>query len=225
MRGKAEAMEFDEEHGRRGIAEGDPLPPDDWQGLCAGARVEAIYSAHGAELARYLRRRAPAQDVGDLVQECFRRLVQSRGTAASLIDRPAAYLVRTARNLLAERARADGRRMQADHAPFEDDDHAGPDPHAALEARDTIRRLADVVARLKPKTRAIFLMHRLEGLSSVEVSAEAEHWLLSDGHWAIRLDLHEGTLLGGPLLIEHRMSGLRSLRPRLTALRQLASLA
>lgn len=62
-------------------------------------------------------------------------------------------------------------------------------------------------------------------LVSVEVSAEAEHWLLSDGHWAIRLDLHEGTLLGGPLLIEHRMSGLQSLRPRLAALRQLASLA
>ena len=60
-------------------------------------------------------------------------------------------------------------------------------------------------------------------LVSVEVTAEAEHWLLSDGHWAIRLDLHNGTLLGGPLLIEHRLTGLRSLRPRLAALRQLAS--
>lgn len=49
--------------------------------------------------------------------------------------------------------------------------------------------------------------------------------LLSDGHWAIRLDLHDGTLLGGPLLIEPRLTGLASLRPRLAALRQLASLA
>ena len=62
-------------------------------------------------------------------------------------------------------------------------------------------------------------------LVSVEFTAQAEHWLLSDGHWAIRLDLHEGTLLGGPLLIEHRLTGLRSLGPRLAALRQLASLA
>lgn len=61
-------------------------------------------------------------------------------------------------------------------------------------------------------------------LVSVEVTAEAEHWLLSDGHWAIRLDLHDGTLLGGPLLIEHRLTGLRSLGPRLTALRQLVTL-
>lgn len=171
MRGKAEAMDYDENQGRRGIAESDPLPPDEWNGFTAGARVEAIYTAHGPELTRFLRRRAPAQDVGDLVQECFRRFAQSRGSTVSLIDRPAAYLVQTARNLLAERARTDGRRMQADHGPFDEDDHVGPDPHAALEARDTIRRLADVVARLKPKTRTIFLMHRIEGLSYDEIAA------------------------------------------------------
>lgn len=62
-------------------------------------------------------------------------------------------------------------------------------------------------------------------LVSVEVTARAEHWLLSDGHWTIRLDLHDGTLLGGPLLIEHHLTGLRSLRPRLEALKQLASVA
>jgi RNA polymerase sigma factor (sigma-70 family) len=171
MCGKAEAMEFEEEQGKRGIPESDPIPPDEWQGFTAGTRVEAIYAAHSPELTRYFRRRAPAQDVADLVQECFRRFTQSRGPALSLVDRPAAYLVRTARNLLAERIRADGRRMQAHHGPFDEEDHAGPDPHAALEARDTIRRLADVVARLKPKTRAIFLMHRLEGLSYEEIAA------------------------------------------------------
>ncbi|HWT42153.1 MAG TPA: DUF6499 domain-containing protein [Sphingopyxis sp.] len=62
-------------------------------------------------------------------------------------------------------------------------------------------------------------------LVSVEVTARAEHWLLSDGHWAIRLDLHDGTLLGGPLLIEHRLTGLQSLTPKLAALRQLAMIA
>lgn len=61
-------------------------------------------------------------------------------------------------------------------------------------------------------------------LVSVEVTAEAQHWLLSDEHWAIRLDLHDGTLIGGPLLIEHRLTGLRSLGPRLTTLRQLVTL-
>jgi len=52
----------------------------------------------------------------------------------------------------------------------------------------------------------------------------SEHWLVSDGRWVIRLDLHDGTLLGGPLLIEHRMTGLRRLAPKLAALRQLIAL-
>ena len=52
-----------------------------------------------------------------------------------------------------------------------------------------------------------------------------EHWLISDGHWAIRLDLHDGTLLGGPALLEHRLQGTRSSRPKLDALRQFLALA
>jgi hypothetical protein len=52
-----------------------------------------------------------------------------------------------------------------------------------------------------------------------------EHWLLSDGRWAVRLDLHDGTLLGGPVLVEHRVTGIRSAKPKLTALRQFILLA
>lgn len=61
---------------------------------------------------------------------------------------------------------------------------------------------------------------------SVEVdAAHVEHWLLSDGHWAVRLDLHDGTLLGGPTLVEHRMTGLASAEPKIEALRQFVLLA
>jgi hypothetical protein len=61
---------------------------------------------------------------------------------------------------------------------------------------------------------------------SVAIDAEnTEHWLLSDGHWAIRLDLHDGTLLGGPVLVEHRIAGLQSARPKIEALRQFVVLA
>lgn len=61
---------------------------------------------------------------------------------------------------------------------------------------------------------------------SVAVDAShREHWLLSDGCWAIRLDLHDGTLLGGPILVEHRITGLVSARPKLAALRQFVMLA
>lgn len=62
----------------------------------------------------------------------------------------------------------------------------------------------------------------------VSVAVDASHrghWLLSDGCWAIRLDLHDGTLLGGPILVEHRITGLVSARPKLEALRQFVMLA
>lgn len=61
---------------------------------------------------------------------------------------------------------------------------------------------------------------------SVEIDADRhEHWLMSDGRWAIRLDLFDGTLLGGPVLIEHRISGLQSAKPKQAALRQFVVLA
>lgn len=61
---------------------------------------------------------------------------------------------------------------------------------------------------------------------SVEIDADnVEHWLLSDGHWAVRLDLHDGTLLGGPALVEQRIAGLQSARPKLEALKQFIVLA
>jgi len=55
--------------------------------------------------------------------------------------------------------------------------------------------------------------------------AHVEHWLLSDGHWAVRLDLHDGTLLGGPTLVEHRVTGVASAAPKIEALRQFILLA
>ena len=61
---------------------------------------------------------------------------------------------------------------------------------------------------------------------SVEIDAKRrEHWLMSDGRWAIRLDLFDGTLLGDPVLVEHRISGLQSAKPKQVALRQFIVLA
>jgi len=72
----------------------------------------------------------------------------------------------------------------------------------------------------------LFDIRSLSSLVSVEVdAAHVEHWLLSDGHWAVRLDLHDGTLLGGPTLVEQRITGLVSAEPKIEALRQFVLLA
>lgn len=323
------------------IDAGDPLPPDD-RCTAGGASAAALFGVQQPRLTGFLKRRAPAQDVGDLVQECFRRVLASRAYPRILAEQPGAYLFRTARHLLAERRRADQRRMAADHQSFEEPDIAGPDPHAALEARDEMRRVAEALDRLKPKTREIFLMHRFEGLGyildiwsmsddrargkamattwrsaasyaslihadrrsfgwewlrrhppyqaawraravppaafgllayvdptqtvpdarpiwasdidarildsrpgtpignkadqfdirnlaryvSIAVDAEGiEHWLLSDGLWQVRLDIRDGTLLGGPVLLEHVLPGLETAARQMHTLRQLIALA
>jgi RNA polymerase sigma factor (sigma-70 family) len=164
-------MDYDDSIGRSGLAGDDPLPPEDWSGFARTARLDAIYAAHQPELRRYLASRAPRQDVGDLVQDCFRNLAASKGQALALIEKPGAYLIRTARNLLAMRARTGERRMQSAHDSFDEAAIAGPDPHAALEARDAIRRIEASLARLKPKTREILLMHRFDGLSYEQIAA------------------------------------------------------
>lgn len=51
-----------------------------------------------------------------------------------------------------------------------------------------------------------------------------EHWLLSNGCWLLRLDIVEGTLLGGPALLRFRLRGMTDLPPRLKALGDLAEL-
>lgn len=56
-------------------------------------------------------------------------------------------------------------------------------------------------------------------------AAHREHWLISDGRWSVRLDLNDGTLLGGPILVEHRIAGIVSAKPKLKALRQFLVLA
>ncbi len=61
---------------------------------------------------------------------------------------------------------------------------------------------------------------------SVEIcDDDTEHWLLSNGKWVIRLAVHDGTLLGGPLLLEHHLRGMASAEPKLHALRRLVALS
>lgn len=76
------------------------------------------------------------------------------------------------------------------------------------------------------QTDDLFDIRLLAPFVSVEVDAShTEHWLLSDGRWVIRLDIHDGTLLGGPILLEYQLSGTRSAKAKLEALHQLIALS
>lgn len=152
------------------LEESDPLPPDDVRPRTRGAFLERLYRAHHDGLIRFIRRRGRDESAHDVVQQVFCRLAGLTEQEQQGIVAPAAYLRRAADNMLRDNARQDERRSASLHLG-EDEVvlHAG-DQSAALEARDRLRRLEDALLRLKPRTREIFLAHRIDGYSYAEIA-------------------------------------------------------
>jgi RNA polymerase sigma factor (sigma-70 family) len=152
------------------LAEGDPLPPDDRVAVGSVLALNDLYQTQAPRLLRYFARRADSQDAGDLVQESFARLADASAATNRTIEQPEAYLNRIATNLLRNRAKTALQRSLAQHVPVDEDSLPGPDMIAALEARDLLNRLQTALMRLSPKTRDIFLAHRVDGVSYSDIA-------------------------------------------------------
>lgn len=147
------------------VSEADPLPPDDRVVAGSVLALDQLYRERSPALERRLARQVGPQDAADMAQESFLRLVGAASQADVTIEEPAAYLNQIAGNLLRNRAKSALQRTLALHLPIEDVEPAGPDPVAALEARDLLNRIQSALMKLNPKTREIFLAHRVDGLS------------------------------------------------------------
>jgi RNA polymerase sigma-70 factor (ECF subfamily) len=149
----------------------DPLPPDDRLLAVEPVCLETLYRKESPRLIRLLARRIACRDEAqDLVQEVFARLARLAGSESRRLERPQAYLTEVARNLLRDRARATARRVPHLHVVADENEVAGPDQTRLLEHRDMLRRLEQAILRLKPKTRAIFVAHRVHGMSYAEIA-------------------------------------------------------
>ena len=154
---------------RLGEAEGDAVPREDSSGE-ANQHLAELYRSESPKLVRMFTRRTrnPA-DAHDLVQDVFFRFARLRASAFGL-DRPQAYLRRIAANLLKDRAKSDARRSAALHVVADEETLPGIDQQRALESRDMLRRLEAAMLKLKPRTREIFMAHRIEGLSYAQIA-------------------------------------------------------
>lgn len=152
------------------LAEGDPLPPEDRVAVGSVLALEDIYHAQAPKLLRFFARRADRQDAHDLVQESFARLADAGAAPDKAIEQPEAYLNGIATNLLRNRAKSALQRSLARQVPVEEASLAGPDMVAVLEARDLLNRIQGALMRLSPKTRDIFLAHRVDGFSYNEIA-------------------------------------------------------
>jgi RNA polymerase sigma-70 factor (ECF subfamily) len=149
----------------------DPLPPEN----CApasGSAMEGLYQTHANRLLRFFSRRAGPVDAPDLVHETFVRMAGIEPAARHAIESPGAFLTRIATNLLKDRAKMAVRRSAACHLVYDEQVHGSVDPDRLLNDRDALARLEAAVGRLNRRTREIFLLHRVEGMTYAEIADE-----------------------------------------------------
>lgn len=133
------------------------------------AAFDAFYRAEHTRLLRYFRKRVGRDAAPDLVQEAFTRML--RCGAFERVENPQAYLTRTAHNLLIERARH-WQRKQSPLCPFDEGRDAAvpPEQEWRIEAAELRRVYRRVLRAMPRRTRRIFLMHRLRGMSYREIA-------------------------------------------------------
>ena len=111
------------------------------------------------------------EDAHDLVQEAFASLAAARHQI--LDERPEAYLQRIARNLVFIRHRR--ARIRRRFRFVEMDEALSmtvpPEQEWAIEAEDATSRYVATLDALAPRTREIFLMNRVDGLTYAEIAS------------------------------------------------------
>jgi RNA polymerase sigma factor (sigma-70 family) len=121
-------------------------------------------------LARIRRRTRSDQDAEDLLHSAYLRLFAYR--AEHEVREPLAFLVQTAANLAIDRhrqaQRANATPIDSFGASLEDN---SPLQDEVLAARERLRRVQVGIERLPPRTREVFLKHRVEGMKLREISA------------------------------------------------------
>jgi RNA polymerase sigma-70 factor (ECF subfamily) len=149
------------------------------------AAFRELFQAHAGSVQRVVRRMVGARaDVEDLVQtafvEAFRSLPDFRGDALF-----STWLTRIAIRVTMRAVR----RRQPPEASLDDvleppAPDAGPEQIAA--ARETLALVEGLLAELRPKRRAAFVLHVLEGYSMEEVAA-----ILSASTSAVKVRVHD----------------------------------
>lgn len=163
---------------------------------CAERLAELFDAQQGRLYALALRMSRDADEAHDLVQETFLRAAR-RPRSIPTADRAAeAWLTQVLVNLCRDRWRRLKVRREAGPAPHWSAD-APHDPEQVEAARRAVR---DALATLAPRTRAIVVMHEIEGRSRSDIAEllgmreVTVRWYLSTGRNKLRRLLSpEGT--------------------------------
>lgn len=124
-------------------------------------------------LRKLSKRQAPA-DAEDALQSAYLRLLSRSdegGTEKAKIENPEAYLARVASNITIDTHR---RKAFESDRPFEqvfaNIADTAPLQDEVIEARIRLRYVEQGLAQLSPRTREVFLMHRIDGYKYREIA-------------------------------------------------------
>lgn len=135
--------------------------------------IKALFLAHRRELQTYLTQKLrDGETAADLTQEAFLRFAEQGPAGTAAVAQPRAYLYRTAHNLAVDHVRRQQRERTDPTAP---DDMAGiaddlPSPERAAAAHSDISTVRGALLELPERTRQVFALARIEGLTYAEVA-------------------------------------------------------
>ncbi len=164
----------------------------------AAAIERLCHNFHGALLRYFSRRTKNVDNIEDMVQEVFLRLIRRGGTSTLEQGNLNAYVFETASSVLRDRYRKRVTRCADAHEPFEDDRHSDEDfsPERVLQGKEQLAQAIVVLFELPERTRAIFVLRRIERLPfkdiaarlGISVSAVEKHMQRAIKHLAQRID-------------------------------------
>ena len=129
-----------------------------------GDELRVLIARYGPGLRRYFRKRAPADEVDDLVQNVFLKMqARSAGEPVADIER---YLFRIAATVLVDGHRDDPlllRRHEPMHEGVEPIDTLSPE--RILIGAEALDRIMAVLQSLPPRTSEAFILHRFEEMT------------------------------------------------------------
>jgi RNA polymerase sigma-70 factor (ECF subfamily) len=120
-------------------------------------------------IARFTR---SSDDAEEFLQSAFIRLIEYRSRHA--VENETAFLVRTAMNIAVDESRR--RRVRAEpDVPMElliEISDEQPLQDEVIVAQERLKVVQAALERLSPRTREIYLMHRVDGMKYREIAAE-----------------------------------------------------
>lgn len=135
----------------------------------------SLWSKQVLRLRSFLRRRGQTpEDAEDLVQEAFLRLHVFL-TSGRDVQKPEAFLTRTALNLVIDQSRRDRSQRRGDFVAEEIEELSvidlAPTPEETLAAEQHLKQMVEVIeTKLSARARDVFLLHRIEGFTHEEIA-------------------------------------------------------